>query len=135
MPDVVGTAHPPGAQSWRWDWQLHAACRGRSDLFFHPHGEREPARSRRGAAAKALCAGCPVRRERAAHALEAARAPGGNLLEDRARGPEGALQEGHCTDARAVHEDQLLRSVLVQVRAVPGDARPVPPAQGVGSAA
>ena len=24
MPDVVGTAQPPGAQTWRWDWQLAA---------------------------------------------------------------------------------------------------------------
>ncbi len=70
MPDVIGTAQPPGAQGWRWDWQLAARCRGRDDLFFHPHGEREPARSDRDAAAKALCARCPVRRECAAHALE-----------------------------------------------------------------
>ena len=60
MPDVVGTAQPPGAQSWRWEWQLYSACRGRSDLFFHPEGERGPTRSNREAAAKAVCAGCPV---------------------------------------------------------------------------
>lgn len=69
MPDVVGTAQPPGAQSWRWEWQLLSACRGRSDLFFHPHGEREPMRSEREAAAKALCASCPVQPECAEHAL------------------------------------------------------------------
>ncbi len=69
MPDVIGTACPPGAQGWRWDWQLAAQCRGRDDLFFHPHGEREPARSDRERAAKALCARCPVRRECADHAL------------------------------------------------------------------
>ncbi len=69
MPDVVGTAKPPGAQTWRWDWQLEARCRGRPDLFFHPHGEREPRRSQREAEAKALCARCPVCRECADHAL------------------------------------------------------------------
>ena len=69
MPDVIGTARPPGAQTWRWDWQLAAHCRGQTELFFHPHGEREPRRSAREAAAKALCARCPVRRECADHAL------------------------------------------------------------------
>ncbi len=69
MPDVVGTARPPGAQSWRWQWQLEAACRGHDELFFHPHGEREPTRSQRETAAKALCSRCPVRRECADHAL------------------------------------------------------------------
>ena len=66
----IGTARPPGAQTWRWDWQLFARCRGRDDLFFHPHGEREPVRSEREAAAKAVCFGCPVRRECLSHALE-----------------------------------------------------------------
>jgi len=70
MPDVVGTARPPGAQGWRWEWQLAAACRGSDELFFHPHGEREPARSERERAAQALCRRCPVRRECADHALE-----------------------------------------------------------------
>ena len=69
MPDVVGTAVPPGAQSWRWEWQLAARCRGRDDLFFHPHGEREPARSTRENAAVEVCRHCPVRRECLDHAL------------------------------------------------------------------
>src|SRR3954452_10046369 len=44
-----------------WDWQLHGACRGESTaLFFHPDGERGPARARRQAAAKTVCARCPV---------------------------------------------------------------------------
>jgi hypothetical protein len=45
VPDLLGTAQPPGAQLWRWDWQMAARCRGRTDLFFHPHGEREPVRA------------------------------------------------------------------------------------------
>ncbi|WP_432277335.1 WhiB family transcriptional regulator [Klenkia sesuvii] len=44
-----------------WDWQLHGSCRGEStSLFFHPDGERGPARARRQAAAKAVCGTCPV---------------------------------------------------------------------------
>ena len=69
MPDVLGTARPPGAQTWRWDWQVAARCRGRDDLFFHPHGERAPTRSDRESAAKQVCATCPVRRECLDHAL------------------------------------------------------------------
>jgi WhiB family redox-sensing transcriptional regulator len=45
-----------------WSWQLDGACRAADpDLFFHPWGERDPRRSRREAAAKAVCAACPVR--------------------------------------------------------------------------
>ncbi|NMO93191.1 WhiB family transcriptional regulator [Actinomycetospora sp. TBRC 11914] len=44
-----------------WDWQRHAACRDMDlETFFHPEGERDPARSRRVARARAICAGCPV---------------------------------------------------------------------------
>ena len=51
----------PGPQSDKWEWQLLGSCRGAdSDLFFHPEGERGPTRSNREAAAKAICAGCPV---------------------------------------------------------------------------
>lgn len=69
MPDVLGTAVPPGAQAWRWEWQMAARCRGCEELFFHPAGEREPARSLREQAAKDVCRSCPVRRECAQHAL------------------------------------------------------------------
>ena len=51
----------PGPQAELWEWQLLGACRSYdSDLFFHPEGERGPTRSNREAAAKAVCAGCPV---------------------------------------------------------------------------
>jgi len=54
-----------------WEWQLHGACRGQdTELFFHPEGERGPRRANREAAAKAVCASCPVRRECLDHALE-----------------------------------------------------------------
>src|SRR5258705_10430990 len=62
----------PGPTADVWDWQRNGACRGRdSAQFFHPDGERGASRLRREAAAKALCRGCPVRPECAAHALAA----------------------------------------------------------------
>ena len=71
MVDVmIGKATPPGAQAWRWDWQEAARCRGAEELFFHPHGERDPARSDRDEAARGLCMSCPVRRECAQFALD-----------------------------------------------------------------
>ena len=55
-----------------WDWQLHGACRGEStSLFFHPDGERGPARARRQNAAKAVCSRCPVIDACLKHALSA----------------------------------------------------------------
>lgn len=60
----------PGPTAESWEWQLRGACRGQdADLFFHPEGERGPARLGRELAAKALCAGCPVVTQCAAHAL------------------------------------------------------------------
>jgi WhiB family redox-sensing transcriptional regulator len=60
----------PGPIADVWDWQLQGACRTADpDLFFHPEGERGPRRRNRDAAAKAICAGCPVVAQCAAHAL------------------------------------------------------------------
>ncbi len=60
----------PGPIADIWDWQRLGLCRGRdSAQFFHPDGERGASRGRREAAAKAVCRGCPVRAECAAHAL------------------------------------------------------------------
>lgn len=70
MADPIGSAVPAGAQHWIWEWQLQAECRGRQlELFFHPAGEREPFRSNRETAAKALCASCRVRPQCAEFAL------------------------------------------------------------------
>jgi WhiB family redox-sensing transcriptional regulator len=47
----------------RWtqqDWMADAACRGRTELFFPPAGERPQARVRREAEARRLCHTCPV---------------------------------------------------------------------------
>lgn len=79
-----------------WDWQLRAACRHvDNELFFHPEGERGPARNRREARAKAICRCCPVVRQCRAHALTA-REPYGvwgglsRLDRDRINGPAGS---------------------------------------------
>ena len=51
----------PGPVADLWDWQLEGSCRQvNPEVFFHPEGERGPTRSNREAAAKAVCAGCPV---------------------------------------------------------------------------
>ena len=93
-----------------WDWQLHGSCRGENtSLFFHPDGERgppgpsgahtpspfsppggagAPPPPRRQAAAKAVCARCPVIDACLKHALSV-REPygvwGGMSEEERAR--------------------------------------------------
>lgn len=60
----------PGPVADRWDWQLDGICRTASpETFFHPEGERGPARRNRDAAAKALCQTCPVLRQCREHAL------------------------------------------------------------------
>jgi WhiB family redox-sensing transcriptional regulator len=41
-------------------WMRRAACVGRDDLYFGPHGEPEQERRARVAKAKQLCATCPV---------------------------------------------------------------------------
>ena len=53
-----------------WEWQVRGSCRGmNSDLFFHPEGERGPARADREARAKTVCLGCQVIRQCRDHAL------------------------------------------------------------------
>jgi WhiB family redox-sensing transcriptional regulator len=53
-----------------WDWQYEGACRETDpSTFFSPDAERGPRRRRREAAAKALCAVCPVRQACLNHAL------------------------------------------------------------------
>jgi WhiB family redox-sensing transcriptional regulator len=54
-----------------YEWQYAAACRGVDpETFFSPDAERGPRRRAREAAAKALCAVCPVVQECLAHALQ-----------------------------------------------------------------
>lgn len=44
----------------RPEWMDHASCKGRTTLFFGNAGERPERRVRREAAARAMCAACPV---------------------------------------------------------------------------
>jgi WhiB family redox-sensing transcriptional regulator len=53
-----------------YEWQHAAACKGVDEsVFFSPDAERGPSRRAREAAAKALCAVCPVVQECLEHAL------------------------------------------------------------------
>lgn len=75
----------PGPVSDLWDWQLVGSCREADPtLFFHPEGERGPARRSRDAAALEICAGCPVITACRAHALKVREPYGvwGGLTED-----------------------------------------------------
>ena len=69
--DVADIRRLPGPAAELWEWQVHGACRGMdSARFFYPEGERGPRRERREAAAKAICAQCPVITECRTHALQ-----------------------------------------------------------------
>jgi WhiB family redox-sensing transcriptional regulator len=53
-----------------YEWQYDGACREADpETFFSPDAERGPRRRAREAAAKALCAVCPVVQECLNHAL------------------------------------------------------------------
>jgi WhiB family redox-sensing transcriptional regulator len=68
---VVDLERVPGLRPGDWGWQQYAACRGMgAATFFHPHDERDPARSERVAAAKAICERCPALNECRAYALQ-----------------------------------------------------------------
>ena len=75
----------PGPVADLWEWQMDGSCRTADPrLFFHPEGERGPARRDRDAAAKAVCGGCPVLQECRRHALTVREPYGvwGGLTED-----------------------------------------------------
>jgi len=75
----------PGPVADLWEWQLDGACREADPrIFFHPEGERGPARRDRDAAAKAVCTSCPVLNECRRHALTVREPYGvwGGLTED-----------------------------------------------------
>ncbi len=60
----------PGPIADLWEWQYDGACRAVDpSVFFHPEGERGPARRRRDESAKAVCATCPVMEQCRQHAL------------------------------------------------------------------
>ncbi len=60
----------PGPVADHWEWQFEGACRETgSESFYHPDGERGAARHLRDAAAKEICASCPVMAACREHAL------------------------------------------------------------------
>lgn len=63
-------SHLPGPVADLWQWQLAGSCRRENpDVFFHPEGERGPARRNRDITAKAVCLTCPVLPNCREHAL------------------------------------------------------------------
>jgi WhiB family redox-sensing transcriptional regulator len=60
----------PGPVEDSWHWQQQGSClQADTRLFFHPEGERGPARQRRESAAVSICASCPVIKDCRRHAL------------------------------------------------------------------
>jgi len=75
----------PGPVADIWEWQLQGSCRDADPrLFFHPEGERGPARRERDASAREICASCPVLQQCRTHALTVREPYGvwGGLTED-----------------------------------------------------
>ena len=75
----------PGPVADLWEWQLQGSCRDADPtLFFHPEGERGPARCNRDSAAQAVCASCPVMLQCREHAIAVREPYGvwGGLTED-----------------------------------------------------
>lgn len=67
---MASTSRLPDPIQESYEWQHAGACRGvDTETFFPPEPERGPRRRRREAAAKALCATCPVIQECLDHAL------------------------------------------------------------------
>jgi WhiB family redox-sensing transcriptional regulator len=71
-PEAVTAVRPPEEEvTARWNWQQDAACRGTDgSWFFPPERERESARNKRLARAKAVCMQCPVMADCRAYALQ-----------------------------------------------------------------
>jgi Transcription factor WhiB len=91
-------AAPGGSDSWR----DRAACRGTGPALFY---DPDPAAV---AAAKQVCATCPVRAPCAAHAIDTGEPHGvwGGLTEDERRRPAARLSPGPGPPAR-LSDDQL----------------------------
>ena len=61
--NMTEIARLPGPVEHAWTWQRSGACRDLGpESFFHPEGERGPARRNRASAAKSVCDACPVLR-------------------------------------------------------------------------
>ena len=97
----------PGPNADIWDWQLIGLCRGEDpNVFFHPEGERGPARVNRDVKAKTICGACPVKLQCAQHALAVKEPYGvwGRSHRRRARGHLcGSFGSKYCPWSRDHH--------------------------------
>lgn len=67
---MAETSRLPAPVAQAWEWQRRGNCRNMdSSVFFHPDGERGPARENRAAKAKTICQSCPVIVQCRHHAL------------------------------------------------------------------
>ncbi len=74
---MVDIRRLPAPTPEEWEWPSKGACRD-ADVtqFFHPDFERGADRDRRAAAAKAVCARCPVQQQCRDYALTVGEAYG-----------------------------------------------------------
>ena len=110
------------------DWMIAAACLGRPDLFFAPdNSETRSERRRREAAAKSVCARCPVRNDCLADALAAEERFGiwGGLTERERRSLGRSTNKVSPQDIAGPGRLARLPAVVVQGRAMstPREAR------------
>lgn len=85
-----------------WEWQFQGACQTLpTEMFFHPDGERGPRRANREAAAKVICASCPVIAACRKHALAVQEPYGiwGGLSED---DRQVIIEQGEITPRRRI---------------------------------
>lgn len=116
--DVNRDVHPILAAIADRSWIDDAVCKGRSDLFFGPTGERPTARRRREHIAKALCAQCPV--------LEPCRASARRNHENGLWGGETEVERalaGHAP--RGILRREVARARLVGLRTCADQPRPL----------
>jgi WhiB family transcriptional regulator, redox-sensing transcriptional regulator len=53
----------PASSAPTQTWMIHAACKGKTTLFFPPRAERPQARERREARARLVCQTCPIQEQ------------------------------------------------------------------------
>ncbi len=98
------TERPAEVKTARWNWQQDAACRGTDGTyFFPPERERETARFKRVARAKAVCMQCPVIADCRAYALQVGEPFGvwGGLCEEERDQPADRDRKVAELDARS----------------------------------
>lgn len=111
-PGEAPAARPAGRAALAWDergWRRHAACRGEDPELFFPVGSPGPVLEQI-AAAKALCAKCPVRAACLRFALETGQGYGiwGGLTEDERRNLRRRERSAAIRPARSLPRERRL---------------------------